>query len=106
MKQTCCAKRGDQPAASFFPPREMACFARYLQKGGLMHHQCTCKDHECGLYRISLDSRQGPCASLPGRAPTYSPGRGACNYPHLSTPNQRLAGFAQIVSLCAELFEG
>src|SRR3954470_22047086 len=29
-----------------------------------------------------------------------------CNYPHLSTPNQRLAGFAQIVSLCAELFEG
>src|SRR3954464_13305113 len=34
---------------------------------------------------------------------TLSP---ACNYPHLSTPNQRLAGFAQIVSLCAELFEG
>src|SRR5947199_9602377 len=30
----------------------------------------------------------------------------ACNYPHLSTPNQRLAGFVQIVSLCAELFEG
>src|SRR4051794_28200976 len=30
----------------------------------------------------------------------------ACNYPHLSTPNQRLAGFVQIVSICAELFEG
>src|SRR3954452_21304086 len=29
-----------------------------------------------------------------------------CNYPHLSTPNQRLAGFVQIVPLCAELFEG
>src|SRR5690242_8621122 len=29
-----------------------------------------------------------------------------CNYPHLSTPNQCLAGFVQIVSLCAELFEG
>src|SRR4051812_49852335 len=29
-----------------------------------------------------------------------------CNYPHLSTPNQRLAGFVQIVSICAELFEG
>src|SRR6478752_141863 len=40
------------------------------------------------------------CPSHNGRA---SP---ACNYPHLSTPNQRLAGFAQIVSLCAELFEG
>src|SRR3954470_10382208 len=31
---------------------------------------------------------------------------GPCNYPHLSTPNQCLAGFVQIVSLCAELFEG
>src|SRR5689334_1473423 len=30
----------------------------------------------------------------------------ACNYLHLSTPNQRLAGFVQIVPLCAELFEG
>src|SRR3954468_971679 len=33
-------------------------------------------------------------------------GAGASNYPHLSTPNQCLAGFVQIVSLCAELFEG
>src|SRR3954451_2650049 len=32
--------------------------------------------------------------------------RPACDYPHLSTPNQRLAGFVQIVTLCAELFEG
>src|SRR4051794_25178304 len=29
-----------------------------------------------------------------------------CNYPHFSTPSQCLAGFVQIVSLCAELFEG
>src|SRR3954452_16737104 len=34
---------------------------------------------------------------------TYPP---SCNYPHLSTPNQRLARFVQIVSICAELFEG
>jgi hypothetical protein len=28
------------------------------------------------------------------------------NYPHLSTLNQSFAGFLQIMSLCAELFEG
>src|SRR5689334_16277581 len=45
---------------------------------------------------------------LPSTAVKLSPPRPppACNYPHLSTPNQCLAGFVQIVSLCAELFEG
>jgi hypothetical protein len=33
-------------------------------------------------------------------------GSDTCNYPHLSTQNQCLAGFVQIVSLCDELFEG
>src|SRR5689334_5151693 len=47
-------------------------------------------------------ARHGLLASACGMTTWFC----ACNYPHLSTPNQCLAGFVQIVSLCAELFEG
>src|SRR4051794_36212209 len=62
---------------------------------------------EAGFDRFA----EGECAPYyagkRGR-PSLPPGRyfRTCNYPHLSTPNQRLAGFVQIVSICAELFEG
>src|SRR3954452_16608250 len=50
--------------------------------------------------------RRGDFLNRPADTPSATPhARAPCNYPHLSTPNQRLAGFVQIVSICAELFE-
>src|SRR3954452_23786675 len=52
-------------------------------------------------------SLQPDWRALPDDAETVEGGaHWPCNYPQLSTRNQRLAGFVQIVSLCAELFKG
>src|SRR4051794_40173529 len=57
------------------------------------------------LLACSTVEGDDPEAALTARSPPARYPR-PCNYPHLSKPNQGLAGFAQIVSLCAELFEG